>query len=86
MDAASILQKFKASHAPMPADLQFGPVVSTVTIHKATAYGIVFSGQCVSQVNNPVTVILQELKAQGVISAKTERRSALLFLRPAQSV
>lgn len=85
MDAASILQTFKTSHAPLSADLQFGPVIAPVTIHKATPYGIVFSGQCAPKINDSVTVILRGLKAQGIISARMGRRSALLFVRPARS-
>ncbi|WP_156358183.1 hypothetical protein [Sphingobium sp. Leaf26] len=85
MDAAAILGIFRKCHAPLTAELKVGPVVAPVTIHKANAYGIVFSGQCVAPVNDPVTVILRDLKAEGIISSRTDRRSALLFVRPAQN-
>jgi hypothetical protein len=82
VDAASIISAFEANPGAMAAELHYGPVASPITIHKVTAHGIVFSGKGVPPVNEPVSVVVGELEASGIISSRTERRCALLFLRP----
>ncbi|MDF0489019.1 hypothetical protein PX554_12820 [Sphingomonas sp. H39-1-10] len=82
MDAASIISAFEAKPGAMAAELHCGPVVNPITIHKVTAHGIVFSGKGVPPLNEPVSVVVGKLEASGIISARTERRCALLFLRP----
>lgn len=82
MDAASILSEFQTNPQALHAEVQHGPVVSAITVHKVTEYGVVFSGKGVPALYEPVTMIAGRLKARAIISARTDRRCALLFLNP----
>ncbi|SEQ47291.1 hypothetical protein [Sphingobium sp. YR768] len=82
MDAAFILSQFQINPQALYAEVQHGPVVSPITVHKVTEYGVVFSGKGIPALHEPVTIIAGQLTARAVISARTERRCALLFVNP----
>lgn len=82
MDAASILSKFQANPQALHVEVRHGPVVSPITVHKVTEYGVVFTGKGVPALHEPVTIIAGQLMARAVISARTDRRCALLFVNP----
>lgn len=82
MDAAAILSEYDSNHGALAGEVQYGPMISAVTIHKVTEHGLVFSGRCIPHLNSPVTVMMDDLKVEGIISSRNDERGALLFLRP----
>jgi len=85
VDAASILSEFQTNPQALNAEVQHGPVVSPITVHKVTEHGVVFSGRGVPALHEPVTMIAGRLTARAVISARTDRRCALLFVNPVRA-
>lgn len=83
VDAGAILSEFKANPRALHAEVQHGPVLSPITVHKVTEFGAVFSGSGIPNLHEPVTMVAGSLRARAIISARTERRCALLFVNPA---
>ena len=71
---------------PSPEPYVYAGIVSTVTIHKVTRHGVVFSGRGIPPLNTAVTIILKDHKAEGLVSACSGQRGSVLFIRPVMAL
>ncbi|MBT2245085.1 MULTISPECIES: hypothetical protein [Sphingobium] len=83
MDAALICERFERWPGSLAGQLLWGGTIEDITIHKVSEYGIVFSALYVPHVNSPVTLLLDEYRAEAIISSRNAKRGAMLFVRPA---
>ncbi|WIA58011.1 hypothetical protein N6H05_09530 [Sphingobium sp. WTD-1] len=82
MDAALIYERYEHRLGTLSAQLQWGASIAGITIHKVTEYGIVFSALDIPDLNAAVTVMLNDHRAEAIISSRNTKRGAMLFVRP----
>ncbi len=83
MDAQSIMDKFLSGRGTMPAQVQYGAVISDISIHRVSRRGLAFTGKIIPHLDATVTVWKDDLNAKGIIRSRSEGKASLTFVRPA---
>ena len=85
MDAEPILRAYLARQMSQVAQLQHGPVLCDVRLRKVSAYGLTFMGSYIPDLNARVKIHIDGMAVEGIMSARSDQRGSILFVRPASS-
>lgn len=86
MDAKSIMLSHFSKDLPFPAVLEHGGELTEIRVRILSPYGMVISGINIPALNSLVTVHIETMTVQGIISARSGSDGSILYIRPASSV